>query len=136
MISYQVFFETVLQVCYVSRERKGERIVDGRMKKKRRMETNAFKFTLQALKIINGLHKGTLPQVTQFESKFTWNIFDCLGQLLSAEMRQSFNIKRTRSLIWGGNKFQVHRTAYLRNSCQSRYSAMKGKGSRLHVTLS
>lgn len=79
LISYQVFFETVLQVCYVSRERKGERIVDGRMKKKRRMERNAFKFTLQALKIINGLHKGTLPQVTQFESKFTWNIFDCLG---------------------------------------------------------
>lgn len=60
-----------MQVCYVARERKGESIVGGRMKKKRRMERNAFKFILQALKIINGLHKGTLPQVTQFEGKFT-----------------------------------------------------------------
>lgn len=67
---------------------KGESRVGGRMKKKG-MERNAFEFTLQALKMTSGLHNGTFPQAAQFGGKLTWTRFDYLGELLSAEKRQS-----------------------------------------------
>lgn len=125
LISYQVFLRRFCRYVMYQEKEKGKEQLMGEWRRKKRGGWKGMGLNLPCkhLKLLMDSIKAHCHRWLSLKASSHGTYLTAWGNC-SAEMRQSFNIKRTRSLIWG-NKFQVHRTAYLRNSCQSRYSAMK-----------